>query len=81
MYVALVNVDREKDQNVMLDVKGVDVSGRDIEIQRLESDKITDENTLEAPDKVSVQDGENKDARRTDYQIEETFFCDCEDFS
>nr|DAV87054.1 MAG TPA: putative baseplate assembly protein [Bacteriophage sp.] len=60
MYVALVNVDREKDQNVMLDVKGVDVSGRDIEIQRLESDKITDENTLEAPDKVSVQTEKTK---------------------
>ena len=60
MYVALANVDREKDQNVMLDVKGVDVSGRDIEIQRLESDKITDENTLEAPDKVSVQTEKTK---------------------
>lgn len=60
MYVALVNVDREKDQNVMLDVKGVDVSGRDIEIQRLESDKITDENTLEAPDRVSVQPEKTK---------------------
>ena len=60
MYVALVNVDREKDQNVILDVKGVDVSGRDIEIQRLESDKITDENTLEAPDKVSVQTEKTK---------------------
>ncbi len=60
MYVALVNVDREKDQNVMLDVKGVDVSGRDIEIQRLESEAITDENTLETPDKVTVQTEKTK---------------------
>ena len=60
MYVALVNVDREKDQNVMLDVKGVDVSGRDIEIQRLESDKITDENSLQTPDKVAVQTEKTK---------------------
>ena len=35
MYVALVNVDREKDQKIMLDVKGVDVSGRDIEISEI----------------------------------------------
>lgn len=60
MYVALVNADREKDQNVMLDVKSVDVSGRDIEIQRLESKTITDENSLEAPEKVSVQTEKGK---------------------
>ena len=60
MYVAIVNVDREKDQNVMLDVKGVDVSGRDIEIQRLESEAITDENTLETPNKVTVQTEKTK---------------------
>ena len=60
MYVALVNVDREKDQKIMLDVKGVDVSGRDIEIQRLESEAITDENTLETPNKVTVQTEKTK---------------------
>ena len=60
MYVALVNVDREKDQKIMLDVKGGDVSGRDIEIQRLESEAITDENTLETPNKVTVQTEKTK---------------------
>lgn len=54
IYVALVNVDREKDQTVALHINNYDLNGRTMEIQRLESETVADENTLESPDKVSV---------------------------
>lgn len=54
LYIALVNVDRERDQTVALHLDGVNLEGRTMDIQRLESETITDENTLEAPDKVAV---------------------------
>ena len=77
MYVALVNVDREKDQKIMLDVKGVDVSGRDIEIQRLESEAITDENTLETPNKVTVQTEKTKMPKGQIINLKKHSFCYC----
>ena len=54
IYIALVNVDRETDRSVKLDVTGVDLIGYQMEIQTLASEGIADENTLEDPDNVTV---------------------------
>ena len=54
IYIALVNVDRETDRSVKLDVTGVDLTGYQMEIQTLASEGIADENTLEDPDNVTV---------------------------
>lgn len=58
VYVAIVNVDREKDRKIELNLDGIDVEGRNMKIQRLESDKITDENSPEDKNKVSVREEE-----------------------
>ena len=55
VYIAVVNVDREKDYSVQLNIPGMDLTGRTVEIQTLASEGIADENTLENPDNVSIQ--------------------------
>ena len=55
LYVALVNVDRDQDRQVRLEVPGVDLTGRELIVQTLASQNITDENTLEHPDSVAIQ--------------------------
>lgn len=55
VYIAAVNVDREKDYTVQLNIPGVDLTGRTLEIQTLASQGIADENTLENPDNVTVK--------------------------
>lgn len=55
IYLALVNIDRENDQTIALQFEHFNPSGCPVEIQRLESEHITDENTLQEPDKISVQ--------------------------
>ena len=55
VYIAVVNVDREKDYRVQLNIPGMDLSGRTVEIQTLASEGIADENTLENPDNVSIE--------------------------
>lgn len=54
VYVAMVNVDRQNDRNVTLNIPNYDLEGRKIELQTLSSKTITDENTLENPDHVKV---------------------------
>ena len=54
-YVAVVNVDRENAKSMILEVEGVDFTGKDVTIQMLSSDSIADENTLENPDNVAVE--------------------------
>lgn len=57
IYLALLNIDWENDQEIQLDIQGVDIAGRTIEVQTLAAESITDENTLENPDKVQVERG------------------------
>lgn len=54
IYVAMVNVDRQNDRNVTLNIPNYDLVGRKIELQTLSSKTITDENTLENPNYVKV---------------------------
>ena len=54
LYLALVNVDRETDRLVEVDVTDMDLTGYQMEIQTLASNGIADENTLEDPDNVAV---------------------------
>src|SRR5699024_10888974 len=55
VYIAVVNEDREKDYRVQLNIPGMDLSGRTVEIQTLASEGIADENTLVNPDNVSIE--------------------------
>ena len=52
IYLAIVNVDRENDREVVLDVEGL--AGKEIFVQKLTADSITEENTLTEPDNVVV---------------------------
>ena len=52
IYLAIVNVDREMDRNIILDVAGLE--GCEVSVQKLTSDSITEENSLEEPDNVTV---------------------------
>lgn len=54
MYIALVNVDRENDYNVRLNVPGFDFTGRTVNVQTLTAQNITDENSLDNPNNVTV---------------------------
>ena len=54
-YVAFVNVDRQNANTLEVKVEGVDFTGKDVEVQMLSSDSISDENTLENPDNVAVE--------------------------
>ena len=58
LYVAIVNADRENNRKIALNINGVDVTGRKMNVQRLESETITDENTPENKDKVTVTEDE-----------------------
>ncbi len=53
-YAAIVNVDRENDQTIELKIHGVDLTGKEAEVQMLSSESFADENTLENPDRVAV---------------------------
>ena len=55
VYLAMVNVDRLNDYNIQLEIPGMDLAGRSVEVQYLATDGIADENTPEDPDKVHVE--------------------------
>ena len=52
IYLAIVNVDRENDREIILDVEGL--AGCEVSVQKLTSDTITEENSLSEPDNVTV---------------------------
>ncbi|WP_461815726.1 LamG-like jellyroll fold domain-containing protein [Faecalimonas sp.] len=54
IYVAMVNVDRKNDRNVVLNIPNYNLAGHKIELQTLSSKTITDENTLANPETVKV---------------------------
>ena len=54
VYVAMVNVDRQNDRKVTLNIPNYNLVGRRIELQTLSSKTITDENSLENPDNVKI---------------------------
>lgn len=54
VYVAMVNVDRQNDRKVTLNIPNYDLTGRKVELQTLSSKTITDENSLEKPDNVKI---------------------------
>lgn len=43
LYVAIVNADRENNRKIALKINGVDVTGRKMNVQRLDSETIEDE--------------------------------------
>lgn len=43
LYVAIVNADRENNHKIALKINGVDVTGRKMNVQRLDSETIEDE--------------------------------------
>ena len=55
LYFAIVNVDRTSDRRVKLDVSDTALAGKPMEIQQLNADSISAENTLEYPDKVQIE--------------------------
>lgn len=54
LYVAMVNVDRKNDRNIVLNIPNYNLTGHKIELQTLSSKTITDENTLADPENVKV---------------------------
>ncbi len=54
-YAAIVNVDREHGKTMEFNVKGMDLTGKEVKIQLLSSSSFADENTLEQPEKVHVE--------------------------
>ena len=52
IYLAIVNVDRENDREIILDMEGL--AGCEVSVQKLTADTITEENSLEEPDNVTV---------------------------
>lgn len=55
IYLALLNLDRENDLDIQIDIQGTDITGRTVQVQTLASESIVDENTLDDPDKVCVE--------------------------
>lgn len=55
IYLALLNIDRENDIEINLEIQGADIDGRTVSVQTLAADSITDENTLENPDNVLIE--------------------------
>ena len=55
LYFAIVNVDRTSDRRVKLDVSDTALAGKPMEIQLLNADSISAENTLEDPDNVQIE--------------------------
>lgn len=55
VYLAIVNVDRLNDYNIQLNIPGMDLAGRSVEVQYLATQGIADENTPDTPDKVHVE--------------------------
>lgn len=54
VYIAIVNADRERDRSIQLNINGLDVTGRKMNIQRLKTDSFTSANTKENPNAVNV---------------------------
>lgn len=54
VYIAAVNVDRENDRPISLNLEGIDLTGKVVEVQELTSADIADENTIDDPDKVRI---------------------------
>ncbi|MBJ8350434.1 glycoside hydrolase N-terminal domain-containing protein [Streptococcus sp. CSL7508-lung] len=54
IYIALVNIDREKDYNIELALSGLAIEGALVDVQTLTANSITDENSLDNPDNVHV---------------------------
>ena len=66
LYFAIVNVDSTSDRRVKLDVSDTALAGKPMEIQLLNADSISAENTLEDPDNVQVENHGNHRAGRSD---------------
>lgn len=58
LYVVVVNTDRENDKKLRVKVDGVDLTGKTAEVQTLAGVNFTDENSLEEPNKVSIEKSE-----------------------
>lgn len=58
LYVVVVNTDRENDKKLRVKVDGVDLTGKTAEVQTLAGANFTDENSLEEPNKVSIEKSE-----------------------
>ena len=55
LYVTVVNTDRENDKKLRVKVDGVDLTGKTVEVQTLAGANLADENSLEEPDKVKIE--------------------------
>ena len=55
LYITVANVDRTTDRKVRLNVAGMDLNNKEMEIQVLNAENFTDENTLDDPDNVTVE--------------------------
>ena len=55
IYLAVVNLDKNEKRNIEVQVDGVDLTNKVVNVQKLAGDSFSEENTLENPDNVEIE--------------------------